>query len=217
MPVAPESVLLGWVHGGTVRAEFMQSVLKLTSDPAYALVGEIAGCDCGALVADGRNALAAQFLDGPLEWLWMVDSDVVFTPGTLTRLAGAADPPDQAVITGLCPVARGDGGPSIYDTSRDEHGDTTFTPISSWAEDDVIKVGACGGACLLIHRTVLEIVRARGGGQDCWFRQIASKSTSYGEDLSFCLRLAEVGIPLWAHTGATVGHVKAVTLGKALP
>lgn len=217
MPVATESVMLGWVHGGQVRAEFMNAVLQLTSTPAYKMVGEITGCDAGALVADGRNALAAQFLAGPLEWLWYVDSDVVFTPGTLTRLAGAADPPEQTVITGLCPVARGDGGPSIYHTTTDEHGDTSFIPMSGYPEDDVIQVGACGGACLLIHRSALEIVRARGGGQDCWFRQIATPRTSYGEDLSFSLRLAEAGIPLWAHTAAQVGHVKPVTLGKALP
>lgn len=217
MPVAPESVMLGYVTDGWNRNEFTLSLLQLTSAPAYELVGEVTSCDAGALVPDGRNALTAQFLDGPLEWLWFLDDDVAFTPGTLTRLAEAADPDGCPVITGLCPVARGEGGPAIYHTAPAGGGDTEFIPMSGWPDDAVIRVGACGAACLFIHRSALETIRAAEGGQNAWFRQSHTPRVSYGEDLSFSLRLAGAGIPLHAHTGAQVAHMKVVRLGKALP
>lgn len=218
-PARDGPVMLGYVHNGWVRAEFMTAVLRLTGTPATNdLIGQICECTAGALVGVARNTLAGQFLHSPQEWLWMVDTDVTVTPGTLLRLMAAAHPVTRPILTGLVPYRSGDGWTAaIYDAHPGEHGETTFDSHPGWPDDTLIQVDGCGAACLLIHRSALETIRAAGHGYPCWFREIPGGRMAYGEDLSFCLRARDAGLPIWAHTGASCGHVKTVVIGKALP
>jgi len=83
--VTDRDVCLGWIHGGSIRAEFMESVLTLldTTD----LVGRYVTFSAGTHLAAARNAIAGMFLDGgPETWLWMVDTDIAFSPDVLIRL-----------------------------------------------------------------------------------------------------------------------------------
>jgi hypothetical protein len=64
---------------------------------------------------------------------------------------------------------------------------------------------------VLIHRGVLAAVRDEYG--DHWFDLIElpkgrTGTTTFGEDMSFCLRLAALGIPMHVHTGVKTTHDK---------
>lgn len=216
MPAADGTVMLGYVHGGTVRAEFMGSVLNVVAGAAASpLIGGVCDATAGPLVAMARNMLCEQFLAGTLEWLLTVDTDIVFTPAALTRLAAAADPQACPVVSGLYYVAgQGDQVPAMYRAGQDAAGDLSFANCMEWAGDDLLRVDGCGAGFLLIHRAVLERIAAEHDGAPCWFREATVGHRQIGEDLSFCIRVAGAGYPLHVHTGVQAGHIKAGMLGK---
>lgn len=218
MPIGERQIMLGYVHGGDVRADFLASMLRLHDDPAGAMVGRVGSSCAGPLVAVARNRLAAQFLDrGREQWLFMVDTDVVFEPLMLARLADAADPDKRPVVCGVVAQldAAGDIYPVIYGTAeRDEAGEVTrFIPARDLPADGVIPIEGCGAAFVLIHRSVLEAIRAKDGTDHGWFREVPAPGGEIrGEDLSFCLRAADAGFALHAHCGVRPGHAKTVIL-----
>src|SRR5260221_483513 len=69
-------------------------------------------------------------------------------------------------------------------------------------------IDGTGSAAILIHRSALEQVRDAEG--TVWYNRIWNhRSKSYfGEDLSFCLRLRSLGIPLHVLTSAETSHAK---------
>jgi hypothetical protein len=214
------SVMLGYIHGGTVRAEFMASVLNLLSGPGRtSLVGGVVDGSAGPLIAMARNMLVTRFLASDLEWLWFVDSDIVFTTATLETLHEAADPGSRPVMTALYWVLAGGGtqAPAAYTAGPDPDGNLLFSALKEWDPGAVTEVDGCGAGCLLIHRTVLEKLQAADGGRPWWFRELTIGPKEVGEDLSFCARLARESVPLHLHAGVEVGHVKAVQLGTVRP
>ncbi len=183
----------------------------------------------GPFVADGRNRLARELLDSDAEWLWMVDADMGFNPDTLQRLHDAAHPTERPVVGALCFMWRRIGSrdhrsleleasPTLWTYRRWE--DDDGTERASWANwpdyppDRLVKVDATGGACLLIHRTVLERLKAERGEQ--WFTRVHAHDTSYGEDMSFCLQCKAAGIPVHVHTGIGTSHKKQVHVDEDL-
>lgn len=211
-------VCLGWIHGGQVHAGFMDSVLGACwADPATSrLIGRYETFSAGAHLAAARNQVAAQFLArGRETWLWMLDTDIVFSPELLTRLAATADAKTRPLVSGLYLTTTAGGlplVPMLYD--RTPGGQPEFSPCRGWRPGAVIRVGGCGAGCLLVHRRVLEAV-SRDEGGPAWFTEITADGRRFGEDLSFCLRAARAGFPVHADTGARAGHVKPVVLGLA--
>jgi len=171
----------------------------------------------GGIVA-GRNAIAAKFLDDTeCEWLFMVDSDMGFAPDTVDALIKSADPKTRPVVGGLCFSLRRDTPGEFYGQKYvvvptcyeyvDTDDEVGFRSIVDYPRDTLFQVGGTGAACLLIHRSALETVRARVG--DAWFDHITHPSgTVFSEDLSFCVRLAACDIPLFVNTGVRTTHDK---------
>ena len=166
-----------------------------------------------------RNKVTKAFLDEhESEWLWWVDSDMGWEFDALERLIDAADPVERPIVGGLCfgtrPVADdGCGGqmfqafPTVY--ALDERDDAAgFSPIYDYPVNELIQVGATGSAFVLIHRSVMEAVRAKFG--DTWYDRIPHPKSKvpFGEDLSFCLRAINCGFPIHVHTGIRTNHHK---------
>ena len=100
--------MLGFIHGGTVRTEFMSSVLAVLAGPHTSpLIGGVVDASAGPLIAMARNMLVKRFLKSDLGWLWFVDTDIQFAPGTLEKLMDAADPQGAPVVSALYWVTMG--------------------------------------------------------------------------------------------------------------
>ena len=160
--------------------------------------------------------VASQFLTkGDEPWLFMVDTDMVFEPGLLGRLAATCDEVERPIVSGVYWTTTAGGWPLvpvIYDR-EERDGQQTFTHCREWKAGSVITVDGCGAGCLLIHRSVFETIRKDEGGAPCWWAEITDgKGSGFGEDLSFCLRAAHAGYRITADTVAVPGHVKPVTL-----
>lgn len=210
------TVLLSYLHTDLVSSSFMESVMNVIShdrNHGQHLAGWLpAHCPSGQLGV-ARSNVVQVFLDSTdHEWLWMVDSDMGFTPDTLDRLLAVADPERHPIVGALCHTAQvegfdGMGGfqvrpvPAIYD--RD------LTRITQYPKYAVIPVGATGAACLLMHRSALEKVRADHGDRWFWEREDPA-GLRMGEDVSFCTRLTDLEIPIHVHTGVRTSHHKSV-------
>jgi hypothetical protein len=211
-------VMLGYVHGGTVRAEFMASVLSSVSGPeATGLIGGITDMSAGPMVSLARNMLMSRFLDTGLEWLWCVDTDIMFSPGTLPALLSVADPDERPLMSALYHISLGSNPVPAMFLANNSGGRLVFSPIAEWDDGDIIQADGVGAGCLLIHRDSLLKMRKDHDDQSQWWREILAGDQYVGEDLSFCIRAGASGIPVHVDTAVQVGHVKAVVIGGISP
>lgn len=224
--IAPRhDVLLGYLSGAEVTQSFHRSFFDLVG---YDMNGAgrlqtWANVRSGTMgIPEARNKLAAQVVaDTAIQWLFMVDADMGFAPDTLERLLSHADPAHRPVVGGLCfsqreSIPDGMGGmntfpaPTILQWQPHPDGIHRFTGQDHYPVNALVKAGATGGACILIHRSVLEQM-----GKD-WFTRVAlDDGELQGEDISFCWRMQEMGIPLWIHTGIRTTHYKHLWLSEA--
>lgn len=177
-------------------------------------------------IPTNRNRMARDFLDNTDgEWLFTVDTDMGFASDTVDRLVKSADPELRPVMGGLCFAClrkKPPEGhtlyaerfliqPTVYEYVEID-GEVGFRPILDYPRDQVVKVAGTGAACLLIHRGALEKVRARYG--DAWFDPIThptglkGKPRTFSEDLSFCVRLQAVDLPVHVDTSVHTTHEK---------
>lgn len=231
---APEGgdglVQMAYLHPHTVSHSWHESVMRLAAYDALnnGRIMSTGGplmvtCSSGALV-ESRNLATRRWLDDtPHEWLWFVDTDMGFTPDTVDRLVDAADPAERPVLGALCfsareVVADGMGGrrimpaPTLYAPATDADGQVGFTTRWRYPENTVVQVAGTGAACLLIHRTAAEKIRAQYG--DTWWDPVKYPDGRWvSEDLSFCWRLSTLGIPIFVHTGIKTTHHKYIWVG----
>lgn len=224
-------VQMAYLHPHSVSHSFHESVMRLTVwDQIHEgrLVGTggpfMMACSTGGIV-EGRNKITAQWLDEtPHEWLWFIDTDMGFAPDTVDRLLAAADPVERPVIGALCFGAQeikydGMGGrrirpaPTIYSPGQDAEGRVGFSTRWHYPANTVVQVAGTGAACLLIHRTAAEKIRAEHG--DIWFDRVKYPDGRWvSEDLSFCWRLSTLQIPIFVHTGVKTTHHKQIWIGE---
>lgn len=221
-------VTVAFLHPGKYNANFAESLKDMLFYDAGAnqrIISHQHGqlgkqCSSGGII-DGRNKVAAAFLDETdIDWLFWVDSDMGFAPDTVDRLVAAAHPTERPVVGGLCFAAMTTGQasfhgvrygtcPTIYDfVEKPDENKVGFTARLVYPADQIVQVAGTGSACVLIHRTVLEDVRAKYG--DNWYTPITHPvgPTTFSEDLSFCVRVAAVDRSCWVHTGIKTSHDK---------
>lgn len=193
---------IGYIHGGTVREEFLQSLLMsvVMDTQQRRMVNGVLGVPT-SILAHGRNALCHQFLQSDDTHLLMVDTDMVFTLEDVYALLDA----DKPAIAGL------------YLSRHDNHlvwsgeGHQQITEVPPYP----IKLKAAGTGFLLVHREVLEKMRADSDDPWPWFGHDMILGVRAGEDISFCNRMAALGIELYGHGGVHIGHVGTTTLWPA--
>lgn len=182
-------------------------------------------CGSGRLVPS-RNFATTLFLDKtPHEWLFFVDTDMGWEPNAVHRLLEVADADARPVVGGLCFALMeaqydGSGGhrfrivPTMYKIGHNvATGSPSFCYYGPYVPDSVAPVAATGAAFLLIHRSVLEKLRAEHG--DRWWDQFYdNEGTMVGEDIAFCARLGRLGVPVHVHTGVKTTHHKELWVSE---
>ena len=173
-----------------------------------------------ARINDARTAVIRAFLEETdSEWAWFLDTDMVFGSEILPRLLKTAQAKKAKVVAGLCFILNKKAG-SIYPNIYIYHdprqpGEARYRHAATWP-DEPFEVDGTGGACLLVHREVLEAVgekyKDRGyPWQEEW--QDPNTGDMEGEDLVFCQKIKACGYAIWYDPGAAVGHLKEVVIG----
>lgn len=185
-------------------------------------------------LSHARNTATASMLASDSDWLLWWDTDIGCEPDAVEKLLAVADPVTAPIVGGLCFI-EGDyshdfrGGlrsslaPTLYDWAWIEPhsgmpGAYKMLTRTEWPPDQVTRVGATGCGLLLTHRSVYEKIAAwsmeQGAPAHIWFERIPGPDGEMcGEDVSFCLRAHQVGVPILVHTGVTTTHQKTAWYG----
>ena len=211
-----DHVVIGYVHGGTVRAEFCASLLSVAMEGKTPLDGVLT-LESGPNISTARNKVCDRFLrDYSAAWLFMCDTDMVLQADAVDRLIAAADSVMRPVVGALCySLEAGKPQPTMYELTEQQGGRLAFRRHAHWEPGAVVRVSATGAAALLVHRDALKAVRKDARDEAApWFREtaIGAPLALMGEDMTFCLRCAAAGIPVHVHTGVKAGHMKTTML-----
>lgn len=223
-PPAPNIAVIV-CHNGQTRASFAFCLMRM-------MVAETCrtGMPPGVVwlrygsdqLVQARNDSVKFFLDHypETEWALFIDADMGFPADTIERLVAAADPVRRPVVGGLCFALKRGGPedpatqavryktePTVY-TFHDLEDDAGFLAMKDYPRDQLVQVAATGMALVLVHRSVLEEIQSEHG--DSWFDRIPNpkKATLFGEDMSFCVRVAGCGVPIFVDTSVKTSHDK---------
>lgn len=227
-----DTVSVAFVHGSEVSYSWHQSMMALVAHDVASRQHVVRGGWLATKYGTGgitqaRNDTAARFLaDCDSDWLFWVDTDMGFAPDSVDRLLDVAHHKDRPVVGGLCFMMRevgidGMGGmivqprPTIFAWTKvsDAEG---FHAVDDYPRDQLVPVAGTGSAFLLIHRSALERIRDEFG--PTWYSQTVNPSTGMllSEDLSFCVRLGALDIPVHVHTGVKTTHLKQAWVDERL-
>lgn len=217
-------VVIAYIHPGQVSAYFTESLLvTLLADvnrPRRRIVNIMQEWS-SANVSDARNKVTARFLDARTpdgrtvgDWLLWIDADMQWEPSAIDYLTESAHPVERPIVGGLCFGMSNDKlVPTIYQFVRTDDGGLTTYRVPEYERDALVPCAATGAAFVLIHRSALEAIRARGfNAAFPWFQELQLGDRPVGEDIAFCLRAGQLGYPIHVDTRAKIGHHKSALL-----
>lgn len=214
-----ERITIGWCDGGTVEGRFMSGITNTIIESKNNKLNIVNTIRVnGNQIARQRQSLWDFWADlSDSEWLLWVDSDIVLTMPVLKMLWDTADKDKKPVVTGVYFVSSQNEQslmqpvPAIYNETGDPYRTQIIHPLP---QDKVIPVDVAGFGLMLMHRSIIEPVRKIAGDLSVFGenQQVADKFIS--EDVSFCRKLKAAGIQLYAHTGATVQHMKTFSFDQ---
>lgn len=197
-----------------VDGKTMQTILTLVN---YASKNGINIKDIGiterVLIDDARNMLTETFLESDTEWILWLDSDMTFPRETLVSLFNVAEKTGSKMVTGIYYQRKGLNYPVLWSRGDELEGGNKTGVMSPRAatnkyvgtfifpnkdKKEPFKVHAAGFGCVLIHRSVFEVLPRP------WFQFIKGVCS---EDFYFFINAQEAGYELWADPTLDLGHI----------
>jgi len=152
------------------------------------------------------------------DYVFFIDSDMVFEPNILDKLIEA----DKDIITGLYfqkhkphyPLAwvvrefdevsvNGENGSPVKNKCNKYCWDTEFK------FGEVQEIAGCGAGALLVKTKVLEEMKSP------WFKfLIDDNGCPVGEDIYFCKKAIDKGFKIWLHAGTIINHIGNSSVDK---
>jgi len=153
----------------------------------------------GSSPARNRNVIAQTALEGGAEWVFWLDDDLTFRPDTLTRLlARSVD-----VVCGLSLRRQPPFLPLWLHTNHP--GDLRGFYHGPFDGPDLVGLEACTSGGFLTRRRVLEAV-----AQPMWTLGQMGVPDEWTDDLDFCRKVREAGIPIWGDPTVRLGHLTSL-------
>ena len=214
-----ERITIGWCDGGMVEGRFMSGIANtIIEAPKHKLNIVNTIRVNGNQIARQRQSLWDFWADSSdSEWLLWVDSDIIITPQILNILWEVADKKTKPVVTGVYFVSNQNEQslmepvPAIYLETGDPYRTQIIHPLP---ENQVIPVDVAGFGLMLMHRSIIDPVRKVAGDLSVFGENQQAKDKFISEDVSFCRKLKAAGFQLYAHTGATVQHMKTFSFDQ---
>ena len=212
MPLPKKSnnqIIVCWCDNGTTDGKFTEGLVYavLASGLPIASAMRVQGNQIGR---QRQQALDYWYNNTDYEWMLSVDSDVVLTTEALNKVWSVAQS-GMPIVTGIYFVSKENEQammtpyPALFNWTDDPHALSYVHPLP---KDIVVKVGAAGFGFVLINRSVVTKMREHHGKNTPFFNETGVGETFVSEDINFYRMMGEAGVPLHAHTGAVVQHIK---------
>jgi len=156
-------------------------------------------------VSVARNLCVTEFLKQGFDYLFFVDADTVPPPEAIKTLLASK----KQIISGvtcnlkLCTDGLLRPAPMVMRYVNPKDPEEGLKPIAQ--QEGVEEVDGFGMSCCMIHKSVFD------GMEEPYFTEkfVAEPGKkAMGEDLLFCKRLKELGIPLFADFSVNCDHHK---------
>ena len=178
-----------------VPALFAQSLASLKK------VGECQiAFQMGSLVYTSRNSLANFAMKHNFDYIFWLDSDMVFSDDILERMMKTVQEQDIDFLTGLYFRRVMPYTPVLFDKLKPTNNGWDWTNFEEIPEHGLFEVGGCGFGCVLMSTDVLMSVYGK-------HRYLFHPMNNGGEDLSFCWRARDCGYKIMCDPELVCGHV----------
>lgn len=158
----------------------------------------------GAEIDTARALIVSKFIAGPGTHLVMVDSDLCWQAGAITRLVDHG----REFVAGVYPYRR---DPISFPLHMLDGQPSTL-------ENGLLEVKAVPGGFVCVTRSMVERMIAEHpeleftsskAKHPCWalFDHVWEGKTRLSEDLSFCHRWRAMGGRIWIDPDMTIGHI----------
>ena len=207
-----ETVSIAWCDNGMVDGKFMQGVTDVMLKSGINFTSTLRSQ--GNQIARQRETVITYWYDKTdTEWLLWVDSDVVISPDKFKLLWDNKDAKERPIVTGvyfttdtpeeplMIPM------PTVFDFVDNEDGGFGLKRVHPLPENKLIQIGAAGMGFILMHRSVVERIRAVLPDAQL-FMEMGRGTKFIGEDIYFFALCEKAEVPLFCHTGATAPHMK---------
>lgn len=206
-----DTLAIAWCDNGMVDGKFMQGVTDVMLHSGVEVTTTLRSQ--GNQIARQRDKVINHWYENnKSEWLLWVDSDVVISPDTFKLLWDNKDAVERPILTGVYfttdtpeePLM--DPQPTLFwfVAKGEEIGIKRVHPLP---KSSLIKVGAAGMGFVLMHRSIVDRIRKVLPDVPL-FSDLGHGAKFMGEDIYFFALCDKADIPVYAHTDATVPHMK---------
>ena len=212
-----ETVLFAFCDPGTVDGKFMNGILDTVfwaKENKINIVGKIRAM--GNQIGRQRQWVFDYWADQVTsDWLLWIDSDIVLTPETFKLVWDTADKDTKPVVSGLYFISKENENtlmqpmPALFKEGRNKYELEIITQIPY---NQVIEIDSAGFGFLLMHKSIISKIRKENSTYSLFAEEEEVGEKYIGEDIVFFRKLKKTGIKIYAHTGATVEHMKRFSL-----
>jgi hypothetical protein len=206
-----DKLAIAWCDNGMVDGKFMQGVTDVMIHSGVEVVTTLRSQ--GNQIARQRDKVINYWYEGnKADWILWVDSDVVISVDTFKLLWDNKDVTDRPILTGvyfttdqpeeslMTPM------PTLFNFVEN-NGNVGITRVHPLPKNKLMQIGAAGMGYVLMHRSVVDRIRAVLNNVPL-FADIGHGKDFMGEDIYFFALCDKADVPVYAHTGATVPHMK---------
>lgn len=208
-----ETLAVGWCDNGDTDGKFTEGlVYTLIHSAVHGIPFHNGMRVQGNQIARQRQALLDTWYDSiKTDWLLWVDSDIVLTMDVLKLLWNTADKVSRPVVSGVYFISKQMESPLmqpmpvLFNEINEEYRLDYLHPLPP---NQVVKVDCAGFGLILMHRSAITRMKEKFGN-DFFFAENNDHGDKFiGEDIAFFRKMKQAGVPLHAHTGALVQHMK---------
>ena len=153
----------------------------------------------GSLIYTSRNAIATEAIQMDADYVFWLDSDMVFKPDTLVRMMETLKTNDLDILSGLYFRRVPPYSPVLFEKIEMDGEACDYSEFQS-IPTGLFEVGACGFGCVLMKTDVFYDVQSKFGNM---FAPIGNT----GEDVAFCWRARQCGYKIMCDPSVICGHV----------
>ena len=213
-----ETVAIGWCDNGTTDGKFTEGLMTaVIAGGANGMPISTSIRVQGNQIGRQRQVLWDYWADNlKTDWLLWVDSDIVLNIDVMKKLWQTADKHHRPVVSGVYFISKENEGTLMkpYPVLFNDVSEFQIQYVHPLPDNEVIKCDSAGFGLVLMHKSVIEKMRTAHPNQSMFMETAATNNDDHfvGEDIIFFRKMKAAGVPLHAHTGARVKHMKRFSL-----
>jgi hypothetical protein len=186
----------------TVPAVFYESYVCMEKPESFVyLKPAFPHGEWGRSISAARNSIVLQALEEGCSRLFMLDTDQVYPPDTLTKLMSHGLDVCGVLVHKRWP-------PFTPHMARGELHKYIQVPEAEMFSGDLVEVDATGTGALLYDMSIFDRIPYP------WFEEKIDQGRPVGEDIWFCHQARKAGVRIFVDTSIKVGHYTHHIIGR---